>query len=117
MFAAGAVRISGASIRRTPRARAGTLRSLGPIIRLNIVITLDVLLFASYADSAGASSVRVSVVDDARVSDVVQAVRVAAPTVALPARPLVAVNHRYAAADAAVAAGDEIALIPPVAGG
>lgn len=81
------------------------------------MITVDVLLFASYADSAGATSVRVSVADDAHVSDVVQAVRVAKPSVTLPARPLVAVNHRYAAADATVAAGDEVALIPPVAGG
>jgi molybdopterin converting factor subunit 1 len=84
---------------------------------LHVVITVDVLLFASYADSAGAASVRVSVADDARVSDVVQAVRVAAPSIALPARPLVAVNHRYAAADATIAVGDEIAFIPPVAGG
>ncbi len=78
---------------------------------------LDVLLFASYADAAGASSVRVSVSDAARVEDVVQAVRAAAPAIPLPARPLVAVNHRYAAADAVVAPTDEVALIPPVAGG
>ncbi len=81
------------------------------------MITLDVLLFASYADAAGARSVRVSVPDGARVSDVVRAVHTAAPSIALPARPLVAVNHRYALADTAVAASDEVALIPPVAGG
>lgn len=78
---------------------------------------LDVLLFASYADAAGASSVRVTVSADASVADVVQAVRVAVPAVRLPARPLVAVNHRYAGADVRVAPADEVALIPPVAGG
>lgn len=78
---------------------------------------IDVLLFASYADAAGAPSVRVSVSDDARVADVLQALRVAAPAIRLPARPLVAVNHRYAAGDVRVAPADEVALIPPVAGG
>jgi molybdopterin converting factor subunit 1 len=78
---------------------------------------IDVLLFASYADAAGSAVVRVSVPDDARVHDVVQAVRTAAPALHLPARPLVAVNHRYAGAELAIAASDEVALIPPVAGG
>ncbi len=78
---------------------------------------LDVLLFASYADSAGAPSVRVTVRDDARVADVVQAVRALASGSGIPERPLVAVNHRYAAPDHPVCAGDEVAFIPPVAGG
>lgn len=79
--------------------------------------TLDVLLFASYADAAGASSVRVTVPDGACVADVVREVRQAAPAIPLPARPLVAVNHRYATPDQAVGSSDEVALIPPVAGG
>lgn len=78
---------------------------------------IDVLLFASYADAAGAASVRVSLSDNARVADVVQAVRAATPAMHLPTRPLVAVNHRYAGADDRVAPSDEVALIPPVAGG
>ncbi len=81
------------------------------------MITLDVLLFASYADAAGAGRVRVAVAEGARVADVVDAVRTAAPGLALPSRPLVAVNHRYAKGDDPVGAADEIALIPPVAGG
>jgi molybdopterin converting factor subunit 1 len=84
---------------------------------LQLVVTIDVLLFASYADAAGAPSVRVAVADGARVSDVVQAVRAAAPSITLPARPLVALNHRYAKPDDVVAPADEVALIPPVAGG
>ncbi|MBI2408923.1 MAG: MoaD/ThiS family protein [Gemmatimonadetes bacterium] len=81
------------------------------------MLTFDVLLFASYADAAGSSSIRVTVPPGAAVQDVLDAVRVAAPALSLPTRPLVAVNHRYAKADVAVAAGDELALIPPVAGG
>lgn len=80
-------------------------------------MTLEVLLFASYADAAGASRVQVAVPDGATVADVVAAVRAAAPAIPLPRRPLVAVNHRYATPELAVAVGDELALIPPVAGG
>jgi len=80
-------------------------------------MTLDVLLFASYADALGAASVRVTVRDDARVADVVQAVRALWAGTSLPERPLVAVNHRYARRDQLVQATDEVALIPPVAGG
>jgi molybdopterin converting factor small subunit len=36
---------------------------------------------------------------------------------ALPVSPLVAVNLTYARADQRVVSGDEIAIIPPVAGG
>ena len=35
----------------------------------------------------------------------------------LPAAPLVAVNERYASLDSVINEGDEVALIPPVAGG
>jgi molybdopterin converting factor subunit 1 len=80
-------------------------------------MTLDVLLFASYADALGAPSVRVTVPDGARVADVVHAVRALAAGTTLPERPLVAVNQRYAKRDQLVRATDEVAIIPPVAGG
>ncbi len=99
------------------RGSGGTSRSRSLRISLLVTMQIDVLLFASYADAAGAASVRVSVSDDARVAEVVQAVRAAAPAIRLPERPLVAVNHRYAGAEVRVAAADEVALIPPVAGG
>jgi molybdopterin converting factor small subunit len=35
----------------------------------------------------------------------------------LPEAPLVAVNLAYSRSDAVLAAGDELAVIPPVAGG
>lgn len=77
---------------------------------------LDVLLFASWAEALGAPSVRLSLPTDARVRDVLAAAEARAGGRSLP-RPVVAVNHRYAKPDAPVRAGDEVALIPPVAGG
>lgn len=77
--------------------------------------TVDVLLFASWADALG-PSVRVTLPDGARVADVLASVAALASGRPLP-RPMVAVNQRYAHADATVAPGDEVAIIPPVAGG
>ena len=76
---------------------------------------LNVLLFASWSDALG-PSVTVQVPAVATVRDVLDAVLARAGGRALP-RPLVAVNHRYAKPESPVRAGDEVALIPPVAGG
>jgi molybdopterin converting factor small subunit len=78
---------------------------------------VTVHLFASYADMLGASQINVSLPPRARVADVVAAVRSLPGASSLPLRPRVAVNHSFAEPDVAVDAGDEIALIPPVAGG
>jgi molybdopterin converting factor small subunit len=54
-------------------------------------------------------------------SDVVaalEAARASFPELeALPERPVVAVNREYAPLTTALQAGDEVALLPPVAGG
>jgi molybdopterin converting factor subunit 1 len=81
------------------------------------VITISVLLFASYADALGQSSLRLTLTPPATVGDVVARVRALPGAERVPPRPLVAVNEEYAAAGAAVADGDEVAIIPPVAGG
>lgn len=78
-------------------------------------MTVTVLLFASWADALGAS-VDVELPAEARVADLLAAVSARAAGRALP-KPLVAVNQRYARADEPVRPGDEIAIIPPVAGG
>jgi len=80
-------------------------------------MTFDVLLFASYADAFGARSILVTVPAGSRVADIVRVLRGLDPDGALPERPLVAVNHRYAKGDQELHEGDEIAVIPPVAGG
>jgi sulfur-carrier protein len=78
---------------------------------------LQVLLFASYADAFGGSTVSVTVAEPATVADVVSALRAMPGGAVLPARPLVAVDRRYTPGAVSVSAGQEIALIPPVAGG
>ena len=80
-------------------------------------MTVDVLLFASYADAIGAPRVAVDLPPDATVMDVLQRVREMAAGKRVPERPLVAVNKRYARDDQRVSPTDEIAIIPPVAGG
>ncbi|MGQ0764944.1 MAG: MoaD/ThiS family protein [Gemmatimonadota bacterium] len=80
-------------------------------------MTVRVLLFASYADAFGTDSVEVVVPEDAKVADVLQAVRASAPSDRLPPHPMMAVNAEYAELEQSVADGDEVAIIPPVAGG
>ena len=76
-----------------------------------------VLLFASYSDAFGAPQVAVDVRDGATVKELLARVREMAVGHSLPPAPLVAVNREYAAPDLVIRANDEVALIPPVAGG
>lgn len=76
-----------------------------------------VLLFASYADAFGAPSVAVTVRDGATVKELLARVKELAVGHSLPPAPLVARNQEYAAPGDVIRVGDEIALIPPVAGG
>ncbi len=78
---------------------------------------LQVLLFASYAEAFGASVVTVTVPEAATSADVVSALRGLPGGQALPADPVLAVDRRYTRGVVSVAPGQEIALIPPVAGG
>jgi molybdopterin converting factor subunit 1 len=80
-------------------------------------MTVTLLLFASYADALGASSLDMELPGESTVGDVLTAVRSHPGADRLPPSPLVAVNQRYATLDSVVREGDEVALIPPVAGG
>ena len=80
-------------------------------------MTVRVLLFASYADAIGSPEVSIDLPDGARVRDVLASVQKLAAGKRIPDKPMVAVNKRYANGDLAVTAGDEVAIIPPVAGG
>lgn len=75
------------------------------------------LYFAQYREWAGADEVEVELPAGARVADLVARLRGAPELARLPERPVVAVNMTYAPMDAPLAHGDEVALIPPVAGG
>jgi molybdopterin converting factor small subunit len=80
-------------------------------------MTVRVLLFASYADAVGQNELTLELAEGSVVGDVVSRVREMAGGKALPPAPLLALNASYAPATAAVSSGDEVAIIPPVAGG
>ncbi len=80
-------------------------------------MTVTVLLFASYADRLGTSTLNLDLPPGATVEHVLRSVRLLPGASLLPASPLVAVNRSYAAASMLLNEGDEVALIPPVAGG
>jgi molybdopterin converting factor subunit 1 len=81
------------------------------------LMTVTVLLFASYAEALGKSAVDVDVGAGATVSDVLARLRAMPGAHRLPPAPLVAVNEEYASRDRVLVQGDEVAVIPPVAGG
>lgn len=80
-------------------------------------MTVPVLLFASYADAFGARRLEVPVQAPCAVTDLVAALRQLPGGDKLPSKPLVAVNHAFANYERVVQPSDEVALIPPVAGG
>jgi molybdopterin converting factor subunit 1 len=80
-------------------------------------MNVSVRLFAGLRERAGTDRLDVELPDGARVADVLAALA-STPVGALrPRECVVAVNREYAAPDAPVRAGDEIALVPPVSGG
>ena len=79
---------------------------------------LEVKLFAVARQRVGADSVTIEVADDARVSDVRQALSQQYPALSDVMRlMMVAVATDYASDDTPLRPGQEIALIPPVSGG
>lgn len=76
------------------------------------------LLFAYYRDVAGAGELDLNVPAGCSALDVVTHLRArSAAMKQIPERPVVAVNQVYASLDQLLEDGDEIALLPPVAGG
>ncbi|HYH79515.1 MAG TPA: MoaD/ThiS family protein [Longimicrobium sp.] len=76
------------------------------------------LFFAQYRDFAGADEIAVELPEAACVADLVQHLRAGGDGLSkLPAKPVVAVNMDYAPLATALRDGDEVAFIPPVAGG
>ncbi len=75
------------------------------------------LFFATYRDLAGAEEVSLDLPAGATAADLVRRLRGMADLARLPAEPVVAVNQEYASLSAPLSDGDEVALLPPVAGG
>jgi molybdopterin synthase sulfur carrier subunit len=80
-------------------------------------VTVRVLLFASYAEALGQSSLTLAVPAPATVAGVLQVLRRQPGGELLPERPLTAVNLEQARLDSPVKPGDEVAVLPPLAGG
>ena len=76
-------------------------------------MVVRVRLFAALRERAGGSEVEIELPEGARVQDALDRLRDVAGD--LPV--VMAVNRNYADADSPLAAGDELALIPPVSGG
>ena len=80
--------------------------------------SLRVLLFAAVREAVGASELAIPVPEPATAGAVLDALCARAPSLRAYVPSLrVAVNGSYVALDEAVRAGDEVAVIPPVAGG
>ena len=80
-------------------------------------MNVTVLLFASYADALGRPEIELALPAGATVGDAVRRIGALPGADRVPPTPLVAVNQRYASLEQPLAQGDELALIPPVAGG
>ena len=76
-----------------------------------------VAVFARYAEILGAASVEVELPADAKVTDLIRALRELPGGALLPAAPLVAVDHAMVGSDTRLPADAELAVLPPLAGG
>ncbi len=81
-------------------------------------VTVKVLYFASFREKTGRDEEQRQVAEGDRVSDVWAAlVREVPHFAAFPKMPPAAVNLEYADPDRLLREGDELAFLPPVAGG
>ena len=80
--------------------------------------TVRVRFFARYAELVGRAETSLVLPLPATVADVVRRIRTTLPGGGeIPERPLAALNLHHVRLETPVAGGDEVALLPPVAGG
>jgi molybdopterin converting factor subunit 1 len=83
-----------------------------------MALAVRTLFFAAYRDLVQTSELAMELADGATVEDLVSELRGRGhPFAGLPSDPAVAVNRVYAHPSQRLGEGDEVALIPPVAGG
>jgi molybdopterin converting factor small subunit len=80
-------------------------------------LSVRILLFASYAEILGFDAIELALHSPATVSDVLERLRALPGGERLPSRPLCALNLSQTKLDAALEPGDELAILPPLAGG
>jgi molybdopterin synthase catalytic subunit len=91
---------------------------LAPQTDPSTAIKVTVRLFAQYAELAGTETLTIELPPGANVGDAVAAVRRQVKDgQRLPTRPLAAVNLAHVLPDHRLADGDQVALLPPLAGG
>jgi len=78
---------------------------------------ITVRFFASYADGLGRSTIELPLAEGGTVRDLMRSIAALPGAALLPPNPLIAVNQVYAPLSSILATGDEVAVIPPVAGG
>lgn len=79
---------------------------------------IRLLHFASFRDAAGRDEEVKDLPEGARVSELWSALAREVPLFSrFPSMPPAAVNREYAPGDAVLRDGDEVAFLPPVAGG
>ena len=80
-------------------------------------ISFTILLFARYAELLGSARLEASLPAGATVRDAVEWLRTRPGGERLPVALLVARNMTQCSSDTPIAAGDELALLPPLSGG
>lgn len=80
-------------------------------------VIVRVRLFARYAELLGTEQVDLPAAGIATAGDVLARIRALPGGAALGETTLVAVNLKQARPDTPVSAGDEVAMLPPLAGG
>jgi molybdopterin converting factor subunit 1 len=79
---------------------------------------VNLLYFASFRDAAGKGEEARELPDGARVADLWRQIAREVPRIsAYAAMPPAAVNHEYVTGETELHDGDEVAFLPPVAGG
>jgi molybdopterin converting factor subunit 1 len=78
---------------------------------------IHTLLFAVYRDMAGTGELDLELPAGSTAADLVARLRRERGLHGLPPEPALAVNQEYASLQTGLSDGDEVALLPPVAGG
>jgi len=81
------------------------------------VVTVQVLLFARFAELLGTERLEFELPRPASVQSVLDRLLSLPGGAGLPRRPLVALNQVQAPPDTLLQDGDEVAVLPPLAGG
>ncbi len=82
------------------------------------MMRIRVLFFAAYRELVGQGFHEVTLSPGSTVGELLQELwALGDPFQHLPAAPVVAVNRAFASTDTRLSDGDEVAFIPPVAGG